>query len=87
MKASTVALLGKVNLVGIVCDHVLSENHSHLHRVVAGVLVAMVGVLIAHNLGHSHNQAIAVAGDGVGYTLHGLGIAPILDWLIVRSAL
>jgi len=71
-----------VNVVRVICDHLLGENHTHHHRMAAGGMLMLGGVYIAKSLGHSQFFAIQMTADLFGYLLHGIGAVPYVDSLI-----
>lgn len=72
----------RINIVRPVCNHLVGKKHNFGHRLITGVAVMIAGVLIAKEVGHSHNEIIAMVGDTVGYGLHGLGLTPIVEAMI-----
>lgn len=75
-----------LNLPRVVCDHVLGEEHSHPHRMVCGVFVMVAGVSLAKT-GHAIDSvAWLITADVLGYSLHGLGFAPYVEYLLSRNA-
>lgn len=67
-----------VNLPRHICNHLFGDCHTHGHRIFTGLLVAMLGVWIAHlNVVSPFHLVI----DGFGYFLHGAGVYPIIEWL------
>lgn len=76
----------KVNVVRPVCNHMVGRHHTFIHRAIVGVGVMVTGVLIAKGFGHDENFYIQVAGDAVGYGLHGLGLTPFVEALLESVA-
>jgi hypothetical protein len=74
-------LLGRLNLIKPVCNSMFGREHSLGHRVFTGAVVAVIGVVISKALGHHQMHVVAYAGDAIGYGLHGLGVAPFIEWL------
>lgn len=71
-------VLVRVNVIRPICSVVLGRNHSVLHRMMAGFVVAAVGVFIAKHGAAYINEYIA---DGFGYGLHGIGLVPFIEYL------
>lgn len=71
-------ILVRVNVIRPICSVVLGKNHSILHRMVAGFLMAAVGVFVAKHGASWVNEYLA---DGVGYGLHGVGLVPFIEYL------
>jgi hypothetical protein len=74
-------VLVRINVIRPLCAVVLGKKHSTFHRLLAGFLVAAMGVLIAKHAGAFHNVYIEHIGDGVGYALHGMGLVPFIEFL------
>lgn len=75
----------RVDVIRMVCASLAGEQHTFTHRGLTGTLVMLSGVYTAHHFGHSPNLLIALAGDAVGYALHGLGLIPFVDQLIMLA--
>lgn len=84
MKILTVAKCA--NVARPICDHLLNHDHTHAHRMVVGVMVMSVGVCIAKAAGHHEIELVAYLGDGIGYGIHGLGLTPFVEYLLVKFA-
>lgn len=74
-------LIVQVNLVRPLASLVFGRHHSTGHRMLAGVVVAAVGVFIVKHMGHHSNEYVGMVVDGVGYGLHGLGLTPFAEYL------
>jgi uncharacterized protein YcfJ len=72
----------RVNVVRPICNHLVGRHHTFTHRLITGVIVMVVGVLIAKHFGHSSNQLVAIIGDAIGYGLHGLGLTPLVESMV-----
>ncbi len=69
----------KVNVIRPICRSMFGKNHSAMHRICVGLVVAATGVVLAKWLGHSHNEYVSHFGDFGGYALHGLGLTPLVE--------
>lgn len=72
----------KINLMYVICDHLVGEDHSSLHRKIAGVVVMATGVIIAksgHFIPFECGEYIC---DGVGYLVHGIGAVPFVESIV-----
>ncbi len=69
-----------LNSPRFICDHVVGENHTSNHRMFAGTIVIIFGVVIA-KLGVFMPGGIVVhlATDAVGYLIHGIGAIPFVE--------
>lgn len=74
----------KLNVGRVVCTHMLGKEHSTAHHMIVGAVVMCAGVLIAKTTGHHPNEIIAFFGDAVGYGVHGLGLTPFVEAILVR---
>jgi len=63
-----------------ICNHLVGENHSVVHRLGAGALIMGSGVLVAKAGGDG--LILHFIADLVGYAIHGIGLIPFVDKLI-----
>ena len=71
-----------INLPRIICQHMLGKDHKAHHRMAAGASIMVTGIMIAQ-CGHLVEVVIFKATlDLIGYSFHGLGIVPFLEWLL-----
>lgn len=75
-----------LNLPKALCQACLGHNHSHGHRMLAGLVVMAVGVAIAKAGAEYNAFAVHYVTDAVGFAVHGLGAVPFLEWLLEESA-
>lgn len=75
----------RINVVRPLCDSLVGENHTFKHRAGVGIIVMLLGVLIAKTFGHHEIQAVAVIADAVGYGLHGVGLIPFAEAIISQK--
>ena len=68
--------------VEIVTSHLFDDKHTMGHRMLVGLLVMVVGVIVAKS-GHivSHNTLIIYGADVMGYGIHGVGASPYIEHL------
>lgn len=77
-------IVRRVNIARPVCNHMLGSEHTHGHRMLVGTVVMGIGVSIAKVAGHHELAAIAFLGDAIGYAVHGLGLTPFAEYLLVK---
>ena len=82
MRIRVLKVLRRVNVVRTACDHMMGPNHSTVHRILAGGVVMLVGVVLAKYAGHHEVVVVQYVGDLVGYGIHGLGLTPIAEVLL-----
>ena len=71
--------LKHINVPARVCHHIYGKNHTDHHKICVGVIVGLIGVLLAKV--HTEIYFIHLACDYVGYLLHGIGAVPIVEAL------
>jgi len=81
-----ITIAKSANVARPICDHLLNHDHTHAHRMAVGVMVMTVGVFIAKAAGHHEIEIVAYLGDGIGYAIHGLGLTPFVEYLLVKFA-
>jgi membrane-associated HD superfamily phosphohydrolase len=72
-------ILANLNVSKVVCNHLISESHSHTHRMIAGIFIMSVGVSISKI--HVAFVVVHFLLDGVGYAIHGIGLIPFVEAL------
>jgi len=72
-------ILTNLNISKVVCDHLLDEKHTSVHRMIAGSFIMSVGVGISKI--HVTMVVIHFLLDGVGYAIHGIGLIPYVESL------
>lgn len=71
-----------INIPRLICQSLIGKSHETHHRIAVGGFLMCTGVLIAQG-GHLVEIVVFKATlDLVGYTLHGVGIVPFLEWLL-----
>jgi hypothetical protein len=71
-----------VNLPRAICRHLIGKDHQAHHRMAAGATIMVTGIMIAQ-CGHLVEVVVFKATlDLIGYSFHGLGIVPFLEWLL-----
>lgn len=78
----TEKIIRYVNLPRHICDAVLNKKHTKVHRISAGMVLMVIGVIIAKASGAVSITIIHIIGDAIGYGLHGIGITPIIEHFV-----
>jgi hypothetical protein len=65
-----------------VCNNLIGEHHTSIHRMTAGAVIMVVGVTIAKLEPSGMFHILHYTCDIVGYALHGLGTVPFIDALL-----
>lgn len=73
----------KINIFHPLCRGVFGAQHVFLHRAVFGIVIMVCGVLIAKTLGHHPEFVLSVVGDAIGYGLHGIGLIPFVEEILL----
>lgn len=69
-----------VNLPRIICNHVVSKEHSLKHRKIVGIVIMVVGVVIAKGFFIPISmEVVHVVCECTGFGLHALGAAPWIE--------
>lgn len=71
-------LLDKINLSKYICNHLVGENHTHNHRIFAGVIIMILGVGLVKVTALIDIGLVHFIGDIAGYCIHGVGAIPII---------
>lgn len=77
-------VINRVNVVRMLLDNVLGENHSHRHRMGFGFILMTIGVMIAKSFAGVEYEIVHMVCDCVGYFIHGLGCVPFVDYACHR---
>lgn len=75
--------INKINVSKYLCEHLFGDNHTDTHRISVGILIMAVGVKISKIPVDIHMVHFLL--DGVGYAVHGIGAAPIIDVMAART--
>lgn len=75
-------LLRRANLPRRIADHLIGQQHSRCHQCLIGLGLMIVGVLVARGAAEIHFVVIHVAGDLIGYGIHGLGLTPYVEAIV-----
>jgi hypothetical protein len=70
----------------LICIHLIGEHHTHGHRMIVGTVFIFIGVIIAKGsamIGHS--LPLHIAGDALGYAIHGMGFVPFGEYVILKG--
>jgi len=71
-----------INLPRAICRHLIGKDHQAHHRMAAGATLMVFGVMVAQS-GHLVEVVVIKATiDLIGYSFHGLGLVPFLEWLL-----
>lgn len=76
-------IIDSINVPKIICEHLIGEHHSHLHRMSVGGLVMMSGVCVAKMAAHCDFIPLEMGADLFGYLVHGIGAVPYVDALVL----
>jgi hypothetical protein len=74
--------ISKANIAKHLCKHLLGKDHDTIHHMVVGGGVMVIGVLIAKQGGHMEAAVFHIGLDVIGYSLHGLGLTPYIEWAL-----
>lgn len=78
----TAKILRYINVPRLMAVHVMGKNHNEGHHMVAGVVVMVVGVMIAKSAEHLQYEVLKYLADMVGYAIHGIGLTPYVEALL-----
>lgn len=73
-----------LNLPRAICDHLIGERHTIVHRMICGALVMITGVAVAHTATLLPAGADLTA-DLLGYLIHGLGATPYVEAMVLAA--
>jgi hypothetical protein len=68
-----------------ICEHLFGKNHTHGHRIIVGVVIMLVGVTISKGAMMFEGIIVHYLMDAVGYGIHGIGLAPTLEYIIATK--
>jgi hypothetical protein len=71
--------LNKLNISEKICDHLIGQNHTVIHRITVGFLICCAGVGITE-IPHFEIALLHKFYDIVGYIVHGIGGIPIIKY-------
>lgn len=71
-----------LDLPRALCHHAVGKDHTHTHRMVAGMFIMAGGVGIAKAANLFDGAFMHYSLDMVGYAIHGLGALPYIEYLI-----
>ena len=86
MGVRVLLVLRKVNLIYLVCDHLVGEDHTNRHRMGVGVVVMAIGVTVANCATFFQYEIVRGILDGVGYLIHGIGSIPYAETLVAIAS-
>lgn len=67
-----------IDLIRPLCNHVLGEKHTIVHRKVAGFFTMVGGVVLSIGVSE-YAHSFEIIGHLVGYALHGIGLMPFIE--------
>lgn len=76
--------LDKLNVAKKISNNLVGENHTHVHRMMVGSAIMILGVLVAFSATGTH-VVIHIFLDMLGYGIHGIGAVPFVDYFITAS--
>lgn len=76
--------LTKICVSKMICDHLVGEEHSSIHRYSVGVVIMGIGVGLTKAVFLIDLGIIHYLGDVIGYGIHGIGAIPFVDGLIKK---
>lgn len=68
----------RFNPISFACNHLVGKDHTHLHRIIVGIPVIVLGVAIS-KYGIGLSGPIHIMLDGIGYLVHGIGAIPFIE--------
>jgi len=77
MKKFLTAIANALNLPKHVSNHLFGKDHSKRHRVIVGLTIAALGVALSHV--HAESTIVGFMAEFVGFSLHGVGLTPIIE--------
>lgn len=66
-----------INIPKHISSHLCGEKHSVVHRRVVGVVIIVLGVVVAKSGGEG--IILHIVFDAFGYALHGIGLIPFVE--------
>lgn len=74
-------LIHKLPLIAF--SHLVGEKHSQHHKSLTGILFMITGVSISLILGEHFGKTVKFFADGFGYSLHGIGLTPMVEYIVL----
>lgn len=71
-----------INLPRRICLAMIGKNHHVHHRMLVGAGIMVTGMFIAQASHFFSFVLLKVTCDLVGYSFHGIGSVPLLEWLM-----
>lgn len=68
-----------LNVPKHISNHIFGAAHTESHRIFSGIIVMLIGVVIAKI--EIHTNALHYMFDGTGYLLHAIGTFPIIEYI------
>lgn len=66
-----------------ICNHLLGEEHTLVHRLSVGAIILFCGVCVSKI--HFEAMLFHIIFDGVGYTIHAIGAIPFLEMIVSKK--
>lgn len=80
MKKVNSFVYNNLNLPKKVCNHIIGQEHSQRHRIIAGSGMMVVGVVIAQ-VPVINTFTVHIISETVGFLLHCIGAIPIVQYI------
>ena len=71
--------------VNSLCNHLVGENHTFLHKAAVGTVVMTVGVAIVKSAFFFESQFIHFTAETLGFMIHAIGVSPIAETVIKNA--
>ena len=78
--------LRHIDLARMICNHLVGDSHTKVHRFSAGVIIMAVGVTVTKVVLMVESGFIHAFGDLIGYAIHGIGAIPFVEHLIQKHS-
>lgn len=70
----------------VICCSLFGENHPVKHRIIAGLVIAIGGVILNSIIQtYFQNELIKLSGETVGMGFHGIGLTPIIERMAKKT--
>lgn len=76
-KMVIVSIFRRLDLPKFLSRQLFGEEHSHTHRMIAGVIVMVAGGMIVEI--HVGSEIVGLCIKIIGYSLHGFGLHPFIE--------
>lgn len=72
-------ILNKICVAKMICNHLISKEHTLIHRCTIGFVIMGSGVMLTKGALFFDSGFIHWFADLVGYGIHGIGAIPFVD--------